>query len=150
MKFNRHALVIAMIPLVVAIIAGSYLVRWLAVLALGGVLAFLLFGFEIRVPLPTRERLMRAERKTDVERVTTLIERAKKGKVARSLIEEKIVGIYATISEDYNRTFHSLISEPNDALKVLRSEGDFLDNLEKALKIVEEDLYENRRGKRQG
>jgi hypothetical protein len=150
MKFNRHALVIAMIPLVMAIIAGSYLVRWLAVLALGGVLAFLLFGFEIRVPLPKRERLMRAERKTDVERVTTLIERAKKGKVARSLIEEKIVGIYATISEDYNRTFHSLISEPNDALKVLRSEGDFLDNLEKALKIVEEDLYENRRGKRQG
>ena len=150
MKFNRHALVIAMIPLVVAIIAGSYLVRWLAVLALGGVLAFLLFGFEIRVPLPKRERLMRAERKTDVERVTTLIERAKKGKVARSLIEEKIVGIYATISEDYNRTFHSLISEPNDALKVLHSEGDFLDNLEKALKIVEEDLYENRRGKRQG
>ncbi|NJE76696.1 hypothetical protein [Thermococcus sp. ES12] len=150
MKFNRHALVIAMIPLAVAIIAGSYLVRWLAVLALGGVLAFLLFGFEIRVPLPKRERLMRAERKTDVERVTTLIERAKKGKVARSLIEEKIVEIYATISEDYNRTFHSLISEPNDALKVLRSEGDFLDNLEKALKIVEEDLYENRRGKRQG
>ncbi|NJE05535.1 hypothetical protein E3E36_05135 [Thermococcus sp. M36] len=150
MRFKGHVLAIAVIPLLIAIIAGSYLVRWLAVLVLGSLLAFLLFGLEIRVPLPKRERELKVERKTDIERMVTLIERAKKGKVARSILEEKIAEIYATLSEDYNRTFHSLTSEPNKALKALRSEGDFLDNLEKALKIVEEDLYENRRGKLQG
>jgi len=150
MRFNRYVLAIAVIPLLVAIVAGSYLVRWLAVLVLGALLAFLLFGFDIHVPLPKRERLERVERKTDVERVVTLIERAKRGKVARSLLEEKIAEIYATLSEDYNQTFHSLTSEPNEAIKTLRSEGDFLDNLEKALKIVEEDLYEDRGGKLQG
>ncbi|NJE10995.1 hypothetical protein [Thermococcus sp. MAR1] len=149
MRFN-YALAIAVIPLLMAIVAGSYLVRWLAVLVLGVLLAFILFGFEIHVPLPKRERLGKVERKTDVERVVTLIERAKKGKVARSLLEEKIVGIYATLSDDYNKSFHSLTSEPNEAIEALRSEGDFLDNLEKALKILEEDLHENRRGKFQG
>ncbi|ASJ11424.1 hypothetical protein [Thermococcus thioreducens] len=148
MRFN-YALAIAVIPLIIAMIAGSYLVRWLAVLVLGALLAFILFGFEIHVPLPKRERLGKVERKTDVERIVTLIERAKNGKVARSLLEEKIAGIYATLSDDYNKAFHSLASEPNEAIKALRSEGDFLDNLERALKILEEDLYEDRRGKLQ-
>ncbi|NJE61816.1 hypothetical protein [Thermococcus sp. 21S7] len=149
MRLN-YALAIAAVPLLIAVIAGSYMIRWLAVLALGGLLAFFLFGFEIRVPLPGREKPERVERKTDVERVATLIERAKGGKVARSLLEEKIAEIYATLSEDYTRTFHALISEPNEALRALRSEGDFLDNLERALKIVEEDLNEDRGGKLQG
>ncbi|WP_258083451.1 hypothetical protein [Thermococcus thermotolerans] len=149
MRFN-YALAIAVIPLLIAIIAGSYMIRWLAVLILGGLLAFLLFGFEIHVPLPKKERRLRVERKTDIERMVTLIERAKKGKVARSLLEEKIVGIYATLSDDYNKAFHSLTSEPNEAIKALRSEGDFLDNLEKALEILEEDIYEDRGGKLQG
>ncbi|WP_297090388.1 hypothetical protein [Thermococcus sp.] len=149
MKFN-YALAIATIPLVIAIIAGSYMVRWLAVLILGSFLAFILFNFEIRVPLPKRKRQLRVKRKTDIERMVTLIERAKKGKVARSLLEEKIAGIYAMLSDDYDKAFHSLTSEPNEAIKALRSEGDFLDNLERALKIVEEDLYEDRRGKLQG
>lgn len=141
---------IATVPLIIAVIAGSYLVRWLAVLALGAFLAFVLFGFEIRISLPRRGREYNVRRKTDIERVATLIERARKGRVARSLIEEKVVGIYALLSDDYSRTFHTLLSEPNEAIKILRSDGDFLDNLEKALEIVEEDLYEDRRGKLEG
>ena len=150
MRFNKYVMAIVALPLVVAIVAGSYFVRWLAVIVLGTLLAFVFFGTEIQTALPRREKKKARERKTDVERTVALIQRAKKGAVARALLEERIIGIYATISEDYNLTYHSLISGPNEALRVLRSEGDFLDNLERALEIVEADLHENRRGKLEG
>nr|WP_206205277.1 hypothetical protein [Thermococcus sp. GR6] len=140
----------AAIPVLIAVTAGSYMVRWLSVLFLSVLLAFFLFGVELQVARPEFKRVKKVERKTDVERTVALIEKAKSGKVARALIEEKIIEIYATLSEDYNQTYLHLNSDPNEALRVLRSEGDFLDNLEKALTIVEADLNEGRRGKPEG
>ncbi|WP_297463698.1 hypothetical protein [Thermococcus sp.] len=143
MRFHRVAIVVSAIMLIAATFLSSYAFRWLAVLFLGTFLAFLLFGFEMRVAIPELRRRIEIERKTDVERTVGLIRKARSGRVARSLVEEKIVEIYATLSDDYNSTYRSLLSEPNEALKVLRSEGDFLDNLERALKIVEADLNED-------
>jgi uncharacterized protein (DUF58 family) len=143
MKLHKAVVIMGSILLLVSVMAGSYMVRWLAVLFLGAFLAFFLFGVEIKVSLPVPELRAKVEKKTDVDRTVTLIQKAKTGKVARSLIEEKILDIYATLSDDYNSTFRSLRSEPNEAIRVLNSEGDFLDNLEKALEIVEADLNED-------
>lgn len=143
MRVHRLVVVVSAALIVVSTFMGSYVVRWLAVLFLGALLGAFLFGLEMRVSRPRLKRREGVERKTEVDRVTALIRRAKTGKVARSLIEESIVHIYATLSDDYNSTYRSLLSEPNEALKVLRSEGDFLDNLEKALEIVEADLNES-------
>jgi len=143
MRVHRLVVVVSAALIVVSTFMGSYVVRWLAVLFLGALLGAFLFGLEMRVSRPRLKRREGVERKTEVDRVTALIRRAKTGKVARSLIEESIVHIYATLSDDYNSTYRSLLSEPNEALKALRSEGDFLDNLEKALEIVEADLNES-------
>ncbi|ACJ17172.1 conserved hypothetical membrane protein [Thermococcus onnurineus NA1] len=150
MGLHKAVVIVGAVLLLIATIAGSYMVRWLAVLFLGIFLAFFLFGIEIRVARPRLRRSMQVKRKTDVDRTIALIDKAKTGKVARSLVEEKIIDIYATLSDDYNSTYRSLLSKPNEALKALRSERDFLDNLEKALKIVEADLNEGRRGKPEG
>ena len=143
MKLHKAVVVVGSILLLASIMAGSYLVRWLAVLFLGAFLACFLFGVEIKVSIPVPERRAKVERKTDVDRTVALIRKAKTGKVARSLIGEQIIDIYATLSDDYNSTFRSLRSEPNEALRVLNSGGDFLDNLEKALEMVEADLNED-------
>ncbi|ASJ06224.1 hypothetical protein [Thermococcus pacificus] len=143
MRLHKAVIVASIVLLLVATMAGSYLIRWLSVLFLGAFLAFFLFGIEIQVARPRLKRGMKVERKTDVERTVSLIQKARSGRVARSLIEEKIVDIYATLSDDYNSAYRSLLSEPNEAIKALRSEGDFLDNLERALKIVEADLNED-------
>ncbi|WP_148883163.1 hypothetical protein [Thermococcus aciditolerans] len=143
MKFHKVLLVIGSVLVLAATLAGSYLVRWLAVLFLGAVMAFFLFGVEMNVARRRRDREQRVERKTDVDRTVSLLRKARTGRVARSLVEEKIAEIYATLSDDYNSIYHSLLTDPNDAIRTLRSEGDFLDNLEKALKIVEADLDES-------
>ncbi|NJE30156.1 hypothetical protein E3E38_03705 [Thermococcus sp. 18S1] len=143
MRFHKVLLVIGSVLVLTATLAGSYMVRWLAVLFLGAVMAFFLFGVEMNVARRRRDREQRVERKTDVDRTVSLLRKARTGRVARSLVEEKIAEIYATLSDDYNSTYHSLITDPNDAIRTLRSEGDFLDNLEKALKIVEADLDES-------
>ncbi|NJD98724.1 hypothetical protein E3E26_02785 [Thermococcus sp. LS1] len=150
MRLNKYLLLLAAVPALVAATAGSYMVRWLSVLFLGVLLALFLFGVELQVARPEFKRAKKVERKTDIERTVALIEKAKSGKVARTLIEEKIIEIYATLSEDYNQTYLNLNSDSNEALRILRSEGDFLDNLEKALAIVEADLNEGRRGKPEG
>ncbi|QDA30456.1 hypothetical protein FH039_00915 [Thermococcus indicus] len=143
MRLHKALLFIGSVLLLAATLAGSYLVRWLAVLFLGAVLAFFLFGVEIKVARQRISRGVKVERKTDVDRTVSLLRKARTGRVARSLVEEKIVEIYATLSDDYNPTYHSLLTNPNEAVRTLRAEGDFLDNLEKALEIVEADLNES-------
>ncbi|NJE04298.1 hypothetical protein [Thermococcus sp. MV11] len=150
MRFHRALLIVGSVLVLVATLAGSYLVRWLAVLFLGAVMAFFLFGVEMNVARRRRDREQRVERKTDVDRTVSLLRKARTGRVARSLVEERIVEIYATLSDDYNSTYHSLITNPNEAIRALRAEGDFLDNLEKALDIVEADLNEGGRDTREG
>ncbi|ASJ09822.1 hypothetical protein A3L12_00135 [Thermococcus sp. P6] len=139
--------ILAFLFLIPAFIAGSYLVRWLFVLITGAFLIFLLFGFEIKVSLPGGKPGRGMNIRTDVERTAALIDKARRGRIARSLIEERIMEVYSTLSDNPGRAFRGLASEPNETIKTLRSEGDFLDNLEKALKIMEEDLNEAGRGK---
>ncbi|WP_297519683.1 hypothetical protein [Thermococcus sp.] len=143
MRVSKSLLAVSVVFLALAVFPAPYAVRWLSVLAMGLLLAVSLFGFEVDIGRPEFQRKPPSEKKTDVDRTVTLIEKAKKGKLARSLLEERIAGIYATLSDDYNSTFHSLMSEPNEAMRVLRSSGDVLDGLEKTLKIVEADLDED-------
>ncbi len=143
MKINLGIAVAVALLVALAVFPAPYMARWLAVLAIGILLGVLIFNWEVAGIIPSLGRSQGVKPKTDIERTVTLIKKAKSGKVARSLVAEQIAGIYATLSDDYSSTFHTLMNEPNEALRVLRSEGDFLDNLERALKIVEADLNED-------
>ena len=143
MRINLGIAAVVALLVALAVFPAPYMARWLAVLAIGILLGVLIFNWEVAGIIPSLGRSQGVKPKTDIERTVTLIKKAKSGKVARSLVAEQIAGIYATLSDDYSSTFHTLMNEPNEALRVLRSEGDFLDNLERALKMVEADLNED-------
>ncbi|AHF81238.1 hypothetical protein [Thermococcus paralvinellae] len=127
-----------------AFLAGSYLVRWLGVMIAGVILIVVLFGLEIQSDYVPRRKRNLISGKNELERLTSVVKRARKGKMAREIIAEEIRGIYALLSDEY--TYFDLKSNPNEALRLLYSEGDFYENLKKALEIVEADLNEDRRG----
>ncbi len=133
----------AMPFVLIAMFAGSYILRWIAVVLTALILSIVLFGFEIKLRYLPRTGFTPRERKSEFERTVMLISKARSGAVARALIEEKILDSYAVLADDYNREIAELKSEPNTALRILHSDGDFLDNLEKALEILEADLNED-------
>ncbi|MDK2914942.1 MAG: hypothetical protein PWQ79_1857 [Thermococcaceae archaeon] len=139
---KKSLVVILAIPALLAIFGSSYVLRWISVLLLGIILGLFLFGVELEVSPQFFKRGQKKVRASDFERMKLLIAKAKKGEVARKLVEEKIIEIYATLSENYSGEYRKLKSEPNEALRLLRSGGDFLENLEKAIKAVEADLDE--------
>ncbi|ADT84881.1 hypothetical protein [Thermococcus barophilus] len=137
------ALFLAVPFALMAFLSGSYLVRWLGVIIAGVILIVVLFGFEIQSEYIPRRKRNLISGKSDLERLTSVVKRAKKGKMAREIIAEEIREIYALLSDEYTR--FDLKSNPNEALRLLHSEGDFYENLKKALEIVEADLNEDRR-----
>ncbi|WP_324735053.1 hypothetical protein VFC49_07715 [Thermococcus sp. SY098] len=137
------ALFLAVPFALMAFLSGSYLVRWLGVIIAGVILSVVLFGFEIQSEYIPRRKRNLISGKSDLERLTSVVKRAKKGKMAREIIAEEIREIYALLYDEY--THFDLKSNPNEALRLLYSEGDFYENLKKALEIVEADLNEDRR-----
>ncbi|NJE08424.1 hypothetical protein E3E31_07790 [Thermococcus sp. M39] len=127
-----------------AFLAGSYLIRWLGVMIAGVILIVVLFGLEIQSEYVPRRKRNLISGKSELERLTSVVKRARKGKMAREIIAEEIREIYALLSDEY--THFDLKSNLNEALRLLYSEGDFYENLKKALEIVEADLNEDRRG----
>jgi hypothetical protein len=144
MGYSKHIAITTLITLLLMFAFGEYLVRWLLVLLFATVITILLFVVELTFPAPRpRNGESPIRERREVSALAKLIKKAKNSKTARSLIEERIIEIYSEISEDYKKTYSQLHSDPNDAIKTLRREGDFIDNLEEALKIVEADLNEN-------
>jgi len=144
MRISHLVVLLTAFTLVLLYTDGTYFLRWLTVFLFGVALAVLLFGHELGLP-PVEFSLGKDEgsKRGEVEVLSRLVKRCKSGKAARSILEERIIEIYALASEDYRGTQSALRSSPNDALRALRAEGDFLDNLERALDIVEEDLNED-------
>ncbi|MCD6140705.1 MAG: hypothetical protein J7J05_07275 [Thermococcus sp.] len=143
MRFNL-ALILVFPFVLIAFLAGSYLVRWIAVLIAGVILlAFVLE--ETELPYLPRRRGNVKEKKTDVERLTDVIKMARKGAVARQIISDAILEIYEVL-EDNREKAKARTREIFSSLP----EGSFLDNLENALKMVEADVNENRRSSRKG
>ncbi len=143
MRFNL-ALILVFPFVLIAFLAGSYLVRWIAVLIAGVILlAFVLE--ETELPYLPRRRGNVKEKKTDVERLTDVIKMARKGTVARQIISDAILEIYEVL-EDNREKAKARTREIFSSLP----EGSFLDNLENVLKMVEADVNENRRSSRKG
>ncbi len=130
------ALFLAVPFALMAFLAGSYLIRWLGVMIAGVILIVVLFGLELQSEYVPRRKRNLISGKSELERLTSVVKRAKKGKIAREIIAEEIQEIYALLSDE----------NPNEALELIYSEGDFYENLKKALEIVEADLNEDRRG----
>ncbi len=144
----RFEVLLVLFLVLVAVLSGSYAIRWVSVVTLGIVLAVFLFSGG-RLPVIYRELLAREEPErgqrplSNFERTVRLVEKAKSGRTARKLVADRIAEMYAMVSDNYNQTFRRLQSKPNRAIQVLYGKGDFLDNLEKSLEIVEEDIDES-------
>ncbi|ACS32693.1 hypothetical protein [Thermococcus gammatolerans] len=146
MRIRRSFLILIALPLIGGIVFGAYVLRWLSVLLLSVITLAYLFGEELRIAYPSMHRKEVGERKDEVERVTKIIEKAKESPVSRSILEEQIIEIYMTLSDNQAETYRKLHEEPNEAILLIRKEGNFLENLEKALNVVEVDIDEGGRG----
>ncbi len=146
MRIRRSFLILIALPLIGGIVFGAYVLRWLSVLLLSVITLAYLFGEELRIAYPSMHRKEVVERKDEVERVTKIIEKAKESPVSRSILEEQIIEIYMTLSDNQAETYRKLHEEPNEAILLIRKEGNFLENLEKALNVVEVDIDEGGRG----
>lgn len=125
----------------VAFFAGSYLVRWIAVLIAGIIfLAFILEESELP-HLPRRKQGTR-EKKTDVQRLADVIKLAKKGTIAREIISDAILEIYEVLEDDRDKAKRRM----EEVSSSIHSKGNFLEDLENMIKIVEADVNEDRRG----
>lgn len=144
MSYSRFVLVITGLTLLLMMVFGEYVFRWGIVVLFAVLLTLILFGWELEIPSPKlKGDTSTIRERREVKALSKLIQKAEKGKTARSLIEERIIEIYSEASEDYRETYSKLRSHPNEAIKTLRREGDFIKNLEEALKIVEADLNED-------
>jgi hypothetical protein len=144
MRPSRLVIILTVITAGIMFLEGKYFLHWLTVLAFGVTLAIILFGMELGLPAVGLFREEnRGEKRDEVKALARIIKRAEKGKTARSIIEERIMEIYASASDNYNKTFSSLRSSPNEAIMTLRRGGDFMENLEEALRIMEEDMNED-------
>ncbi|WP_042698193.1 hypothetical protein [Thermococcus sp. PK] len=143
MRFNL-AIILAFPFVLIAFFAGSYMVRWVAVLIAGVILlAFVLE--ETEFPYLPRRRGNVRKKKTDVERLTDIIKMARKRTIARQILSDAILEIYE-ILEDNREKAKARTREIFTSLP----EGSFLDTLENAIKRVEADVNENRRSSRKG
>ncbi|RLF85925.1 hypothetical protein DRN34_03980 [Thermococci archaeon] len=141
MKLRINLALLLAIPFVlVAILAGSYLVRWIGVLIVGIILlAFILE--EAELPYISRRREQKRRRKEDFERLAEVIRMAKKGSVARQILFDSILEIYEILEEDREKA-KAKVRE----LKITGSGSKFLEDLEKSLEIVEAEVNEGRKG----
>ncbi|AJC71584.1 MAG: hypothetical protein J7K48_00420 [Thermococcus sp.] len=143
MKIRKSFLILISLPLIGGVVFGTYMLRWLSVLALSLITLAYLFGEELKISYPSVTRRQSVKRRDEVKRIAKIIEKAKKSPLSRSILKEQIIEIYMTLSDDQAKTYRGLHEKPNKALLLLEKEGDFLENLEKALKVVEVDINES-------
>lgn len=99
MRFNL-AIILAFPFVLIAFFAGSYMVRWVAVLIAGVILlAFVLE--ETEFPYLPRRRGNVRKKKTDVERLTDIIKMARKRTIARQILSDAILEIYENPSSHH-------------------------------------------------
>jgi len=141
---SRLVIILTVTTAGIMFMEGKYFLHWLTVLVFGLTLAIILFGMELGLPAVGLFREENhGEKRDEIKALARIIKRAEKGKTARSIIEERIIETYASASDNYNETFSSLRSNPNEVIMALRRKGDFIENLEAALKIMEEDINED-------
>lgn len=144
MRLSKLVALLTLFAFLLVFAEGAYVLRWITVLIFGVILSVILFGWELGLP-PIELGLSspNRERRDEVKALSALIEKAKSGKAARKIIAEMVADIYATASEDYGKTYQRLRSEPNEPMRLIMGDGDFLENLERAIELVEADLNED-------
>ncbi|WP_457752475.1 hypothetical protein [Thermococcus sp.] len=144
MKLSRLVALLTLLAFLVVFGEGAYVLRWITVLIFGIALSIILFGWELGLPpIELGTSQSRNMKRDEVKTLTSLIGKAKSGKTARKIIADMIVDIYATVSDDYGATYQKLRSEPNKPMRLVMGDGNFLDNLERAIELVEADINED-------
>jgi len=143
-KLSKMVALLTLLAFLVVFAEGAYILRWITVLIFGIVLSVILFGWELGLPpIELGASQSKSKRRDEVKTLAALVNKAKSGKTARKIIADMVAEIYATVSDDYGKTYQELRSEPNMPMRLIMGDGDFLDNLERAIEIVEADLNED-------
>ena len=144
MRLSRVVALLTVLAFLVVFAEGAYVLRWITVLIFGIALSIILFGWELGLPpLDFGSSSTENEKRDEVKTLSALIGKAKSGKVARKIIADMVADIYATASENYGKTYQRLRAEPNRPMRMIMGNGDFLENLERAIELVEADLNED-------
>ncbi|MDV3103787.1 hypothetical protein [Thermococcus waiotapuensis] len=142
MRVSKAFIALAIIPATAGVALGEYTLRWISVLFLSLITVAYLFSYELKINYAVRRGKEEVRRKSEFERTLNMVKKAQKGAISRSLVEENIIEIYMALSDSPAEVYQRLHAEPNEALRELRKGGDFLDNLERALRIVEGEINE--------
>ena len=143
MRLSRLVALLTFFAFLLIFAEGAYVLRWITVLIFGVILSIILFGWELGLPpIELGISSSNEEKRDEVKTLSALIGKAKGGKIARKIIADMVAEIYAMDSEDYGRTYQRLRSEPNEPMRLIMGDGNFLENLERAIEIVEADLNE--------
>ncbi|AFK22300.1 hypothetical protein [Pyrococcus sp. ST04] len=125
-----------LIPIILgtfAIVIGSYVVRWLFTI----LTAFVLFVYSIEGWEPKiRIRMKREFGDNEVQRLSKIILRSKFSDVSKEIIKDHILEAYHMLGYEYR----VLRENPPEGVRLLVSEGDFVENLKKSLDKLEEEI----------
>jgi len=140
---HKGRVVVVAVLLLLSIAPGEYYVRWISAVALAVFLGAVLIGEDVKIP--HRRGVSEVEyirKRPDFERALTIVKRAKKGGSGK-LIEEELLEMLYILT---GRSYHELRANPPEALRVFYSSRNPYEGLKRALKVLEAELDEDRRG----
>ncbi|AMM54959.1 hypothetical protein TQ32_03360 [Pyrococcus kukulkanii] len=117
----------------IAIFAGSYVVRWIfAILTAGILFAYSIEGWEPKLRRSRREGFSEEE----VKRLAKIVARSRYSEVSRRIIRDHILEAYHLLGYEYSQ----LGENPPEGLKVLNEPENFMSKLEDSLRLLEEEV----------
>jgi len=140
---HKGRIAVVAVLLLLSIAPGEYYVRWIGAVALAIFLGAVLIGEDVKIP--HRGRASEVEyirRRPDFERALNIVKRAKKGGSGK-LIEEELLEMLYILT---GRSYHELRANPPKALRAYYSSRNPYEGLKRALKVLEAELDEDRRG----
>ncbi|MFA4646727.1 hypothetical protein P8X24_05630 [Pyrococcus kukulkanii] len=129
----RSKLLIPLITALLAILAGSYVIRWIfAVLTATILFVYSIEGWEPKLRRPRQESFSEEE----IRRLAKIVARSRYSEVSRKIIRDHILEAYHLLGYEYPQ----LRENPPEGLKVLDEHENFINGLEKSLRLLEEEV----------
>ena len=126
-----------------SIAPGEYYIRWISVVVLAVFLGAVLIGEDVKIPYwRSTHEVSYIRKRPDYERVLNMVKRVKKGG-SPAVLENELLEILHILT---GKSYHELKSDPPEALRVFYSSPNPYEGLKRALKVLEAELDEDRRG----
>ncbi len=138
---DRFKVVVVAVLVVIIVLSPNFWIKWILVVALGVTLLIMLFW---NAELYGRRASSEGEipqTRDEFEVVARMIRNARRYGTSRKLLEDYFIEAYSFMTEeDPDVLYRKLRDNPNRAIALLRSGGDFVENLKKALGVLEDDV----------